>query len=139
MVETDRIADAQLIMQEAEEHNCQVLLPTDVVVGNSLDPGCTTKVQGLFPGCCSAERPCIAPGMFGGDIGPEVGRILRACSRLNHPANHFFLLETLSSSIFAHSQTVERCSDVLASAKTIFMNGPMGKFETPEYLGVRAW
>lgn len=97
--------DALRILEEAKSRGCRVILPADIMVGDSLEPGCKTRVQKLFLGCCTPEDPCIAPGLFGGDIGPE---------------------------------TIEHFADAIAAAKTVFWNGPMGKFEVPEYLAVSA-
>jgi hypothetical protein len=54
----------------AKAKGVALVLPEDVMVGDSLEPGVQTSVVPLTKGCCTAEAPCIPPGMYGGDIGP---------------------------------------------------------------------
>lgn len=90
LVETDRIALAQEILQAAAEQQVDIHLPVDAVVAASLEAesGQVVSVEQV-----PAEAMVL-------DIGPE---------------------------------TVRRYAAVLASAKLIVWNGPMGVFERPAF------
>lgn len=101
VIEKDRLADARAVLAEAEARGCKVFLPSDVIVGDNLDsPGNSTRIEPLTHGCCTSDRPCIAVGQVGGDIGPA------SCVSFRN---------------------------ALLDCKTVFWNGPLGRFETREY------
>ena len=60
LVETDRVSDAQALLARARTEGCRILLPTDHVISQSLDPSATTRIVAQVP-----------PGWMGVDIGPE--------------------------------------------------------------------
>jgi len=99
-VEEGKLGVAREVIEAARRRGVRLLLPVDVTVGDTLDPGASTRAVPLAVGCCTPDAPCIAPGTYGGDLGPETAR--QYASSLGH-------------------------------CRTIFWNGPMGKFEVPEY------
>lgn len=60
LVESERVPDAQSLLAQAQTKNCRLLLPTDHVVSQSVDPSAATKTVADIP-----------PGWMGVDIGPE--------------------------------------------------------------------
>lgn len=90
LVEEDKLALARTLIQKAEAANVDLVLPTDVVVGESIEAKTGRAVH-------VADVPENALAL---DIGPK---------------------------------TIARFSDVLAKAKTVFWNGPMGLFESEAF------
>jgi phosphoglycerate kinase len=82
---------ALAIMQNAEKHNCQIVLPVDCVVAKEFKPNPAVRT-------ISADN--IADDEMILDIGED---------------------------------TVSIVSRILAQAKTVLWNGPMGAFETPPF------
>ena len=131
----------------AEQKGVRLLLPLDVRVSDSLDASLNQTVTDLTRSCCSPEKPCI-PGGEGRKEGlfftdgaqqQDSGRqILRMriysqarkncsfattchCTRSSPPAGKYGIdIGPQSESAFA---------EALSGCKTIFLNGPMGKFE----------
>ena len=99
-IEADFVEDARKMEAAAAAAGVKLLLPADVVVSASADEPRELRTLALRPGCCTAEAPCLPPGVFGMDIGPE--------------AAHEF------------SSAIEAC-------RTVFWNGPMGRFEVPAF------
>ena len=99
-IEPDFVDVAREMEAAAAAAGVRLLLPADVVVSASADEARELRTVALRPGCCTREAPCLPPGAFGMDIGPE--------------AAHEF-------------------GAVIESCKTVFWNGPMGKFEVPAF------
>jgi phosphoglycerate kinase len=137
VVETERVADAVAIAELAEQRGCQLLLPSDVIVGDTLEGGCTTHVERLFLGCCSREKPCIASGLFGGDIGPETCRLfseaLDDCSTIfwNGPMGKFEVGEYL-----AGTRAVAEAMDRAAARGAVTIVGGGDSVSALEQLGL---
>jgi phosphoglycerate kinase len=91
LVEDDRLELARELITKAKARNVKLLLPTDVVIAESIAEGVETRV---------VPADAIPDGWMGLDIGPS------------------------SRTAYANA---------LASAKTVFWNGPMGVFETKPF------
>ncbi len=90
LVEEDKQALARTLIEKADKAGVELLLPSDVVVGDNINAqtGQLVKVTSLPQGCMAL------------DIGDD---------------------------------TILRFSKVVAAAKTVFWNGPMGLFETKAF------
>ena len=86
LVEEDKLALARTLIEKADSASVALMLPDDVVVGESIQANSGHSV--------AAGK--VPEGMLALDIGPK---------------------------------TIEKFSEVLTAAKTIFWNGPMGLFE----------
>ena len=91
LVEEDKIDLAKTIMGNAKKHNVELVLPSDFIVTDSLNP----------PG---KPRIVDAMNLSAGDIGVDIG-----------------------------PRSILHFEEKIIPAKTVFWNGPMGVFETPEY------
>jgi phosphoglycerate kinase len=89
-VETEKLALARTILEKAKSKKVEIVLPVDLVVGQS-----TESKEGTI--CGVREVPGESMGL---DIGPK---------------------------------TLETFAKHIASAKTVFWNGPMGLFENPAF------
>lgn len=97
LCEDELIDEAREILAMSAEHQCTLLLPTDVVVGKAFSENCPAFNKSLHH---------IASDDMILDIGPD---------------------------------TVHRYLSVIALAKTIIWNGPVGVFEFPQFsYGTRA-
>lgn len=90
LVEEDKLALARTLLEKANAAGVELLLPSDLKVGQSLAD--TTAIQ----------RP--VNGLSQGELALDIG-----------------------------DATAERFSKVIATAKTIFWNGPMGLFESEAF------
>ena len=70
-IEADFVSVARDMEAAAARAGKQLLLPCDVLVSTSLDEPRDARYVQLRPGCCTAAAPCIPPGCYGADIGPE--------------------------------------------------------------------
>ena len=91
LVEFDKIDTAKLIMENAKKHKVELILPSDFIVTDSLNP----------PG---KPRKVDAINLSAGDIGVDIG-----------------------------PRSILLFEEKIIPAKTVFWNGPMGVFETPEF------
>ena len=91
LCENDLIEDARSILELAKQEGCEVLLPSDVVVGKAYLETCPAYNKTL-------AKVAIDDMIM--DVGPE---------------------------------TVARYVEILATAKTIIWNGPVGVFEFPQF------
>ncbi|GBF99580.1 phosphoglycerate kinase [Raphidocelis subcapitata] len=101
-IEQEWLEPARKMVDAAKARGVKLLLPTDVLVSESLDAPVATRIVPLTRSCCTPEAPCIPPGSFGVDIGPATAA--------------------------AYAEALEAC-------ETLFWNGPMGRFEVPEFGG----
>eukprot|EP00892_Ulva_mutabilis_P010085 jgi/Ulvmu1/7449/UM036_0111.1 len=70
-VEHAWVEHARSVMQQAEEHGAELLLPVDVVCTYDLDSNDVCCERPLNTSCCSSEKPCVPDDGFGADIGPQ--------------------------------------------------------------------
>ena len=70
-IEADFVDDARKMEAAAAAAGVKLLLPADVVVSASPDEPRELRTVALRAGCCTSEAPCLPPGLFGMDIGPE--------------------------------------------------------------------
>ncbi|MDC0651885.1 phosphoglycerate kinase [Alphaproteobacteria bacterium] len=91
LVEKEKTTIAKQVLDQANENNCTIILPIDVVVSKSLDDLSSIKSIGLDN---------IDENMAIFDIGEK---------------------------------TIEQISNVMATCKTIFWNGPLGVYEKPPF------
>ncbi len=91
LVEKEKTTIAKQVLAQANENNCTIILPIDVVVSKSLDDLSSIKSIGLDN---------IDENMAIFDIGEK---------------------------------TIEQISNVMATCKTIFWNGPLGVYEKPPF------
>lgn len=73
-IEPDFVDAAREMEAAAAAAGVRLLLPADVVVSSSADAPRELRTIALRPGCCTADAPCLPPGAFGMDIGPEAAR-----------------------------------------------------------------
>ncbi|GLC44909.1 hypothetical protein PLESTB_001688000 [Pleodorina starrii] len=102
-IEEDWLEPCRRMMTRAAQRGTRLLLPSDVCWSSSLSRPEQLDTSGVTPltrDCCTPDRPCIPPGRYGVDIGPE---------------------------------TMDTFRTELLACRTIFWNGPMGKFEVPEF------
>jgi phosphoglycerate kinase len=93
LVEEEGIALAKDVLERAEKSKCELLLPTDLVLGEKFSAESEpVDLDGID----------VPDGMMGLDIGPE---------------------------------TAKTYSEAIASAGTVFWNGPMGAFELEPFAG----
>jgi len=94
-IEPDMLDEARAMTAAAADAGVQLLLPADVLCSDSLDREVNGRVVRLQPGCCSAAAPCLPPGAYGVDIGPEASSqfeeaVLRCATLLwNGPMGRF--------------------------------------------------
>lgn len=91
LCEEDLMEDARIILDLAKQEGCEVLLPSDVVVGKAYLENCPAYNKTLTK---------VASDDMIMDVGPE---------------------------------TVAKYVEILATAKTIIWNGPVGVFEFPQF------
>lgn len=97
LCEDNLLKEAQEILELAIDANCNIILPTDVVVGKAYQETCPAYNKPL-------SKVAIDDMIM--DVGPE---------------------------------TITNYIDILATAKTIIWNGPLGVFEFPQFsYGTRA-
>ena len=97
LVEEEGVAMAERVLERAETSDCELLLPSDLVLGRAFDAA--TEVREL-------DGVHVPDGWMGLDVGPR---------------------------------TVAEYARVIADARTLFWNGPMGAFELePFAAGTRA-
>ncbi len=90
LVEEDKLALARSLLEKANDQGVELLLPEDLMVGESIDASTGAEVS----------INAVPEGMLALDIGPK---------------------------------TIARFANVLARAKTVFWNGPMGLFESAPF------
>ncbi len=90
LVEEDKLALARSLLEKARDQGVELLLPEDLVVGESVEASTGAE----------ASIDAVPEGMLALDIGPK---------------------------------TIDRFAKVLARAKTVFWNGPMGLFESEPF------
>jgi phosphoglycerate kinase len=70
-IEADFLDAARGIEAAAAAKGVRLLLPCDVLTSASPDEAVDVRVTPLTAKCCTADSPCLPPGSFGMDIGPE--------------------------------------------------------------------
>lgn len=129
----------------AGQKGVRLLLPLDVRVSDSLDTSLNQTVTDLTRSCCSPEKPCIPggegrKGLFSTDgaqqqdsgrhiLHMRIGIKLGKLQLRDHMALHTLLPLTGKYGIDIGPQSESAFAEALTGCKTIFLNGPMGKFE----------
>ena len=142
----------------AEERGVRLLLPIDVRVSKSLDIPLEMEVTDLTQRCCTLDKPCIPAGEGRGPLTSMEAHAISSVGNFRGPTMHsdawasrvvhlgpqrsglitltrdtpFKVSWPLPSGRYGIDigpQSEAAFATALAGCKTIFLNGPMGKFE----------
>lgn len=95
VVEHDFLDAARGMEAAAAAAGVRLLLPRDVLVSESPDEARNARVLPLTASCCTADAPCLPPGVHGMDIGPaaaeEFASAIASCRTIlwNGPMGRF--------------------------------------------------